>query len=67
MFIVWAFFLAFTVFGLFRVLSAVRRGGMTVGGTPVSNVTVVLAAATIVIAWALFAATLLGFIPNHAP
>ena len=53
--------LAGTFFGLHTILR--RRGDERV----YSRVTIMSAAIVIAIAWGLFAATQLGFIPDHAP
>jgi hypothetical protein len=66
MLVVWSLLVALAAFGVFRGISAVRTRGMTVV-TRANRVTVVFAAIVIIIAWGLFAATQLGFIPNHAP
>lgn len=66
MFVVWALIIALAVFGVFRGLNALRSGGVTVA-TRANRMTVVFAAIVIIIAFGLFAATQLGFIPDHAP
>jgi hypothetical protein len=52
------------VLAIFRGVLAVRNGSVP---SKVNRTTVILAAVSIAVAWALFAATQLGFIPDHAP
>lgn len=67
MFFLWAFFTVLAAFGVLRGLGALQRDGVAGIRSRTSRSTRVLAAVVIAIAWGLFAATQLGFIPNHAP
>jgi hypothetical protein len=54
-------------FAVPAVVRSLKGDGIHVFGEKVSRLTIVLALIIIGIAWALAAATQLGFIPNHAP
>ena len=49
------------------VLRGIKNNGVYVGDIRVGRITTILASIIILIALALFAAILLGFVPDHAP
>jgi amino acid transporter len=63
--ILWAGIIALSTVAAFSIVNGV--GAMRTGQVQFRRPTVVLALIIIAIAWGLFAATQLGFIPDHAP
>jgi hypothetical protein len=61
-------FLAFCAcFALIAALRGLRGNGIYIGGERVSPLSIVLSAIIILMAFGIFAAVQLGFIPDHAP
>lgn len=65
--ILWVVLIVLAALGIFRGVLAVRNGGTTGIWGRINRPTIMVAAIIIAIAWGLFAATQLGFIPDHAP
>lgn len=65
--LLWSFFIVIAGLAIFNGLRALRRYGVRGVWGEASRPTIIAAVIIILVAWGLFAATQLGFIPNHAP